>query len=238
MSSAGHHHHHHAHGHAHGHAPQNHGHQDRAEANRAHFNEHTHLFNEWPHAKERRERTIEALLKYNTLDKENTTVLEFACGTGLISAGILPHVKSVLGVDISDEAVKLFNERSEKEGVLDRCRGIAVNIETDKGALQGQKFDMIFCSSSYHHFENPSAITKLLAGYLKPTGTLVVIDHLATGDAIPDSHKHIVAVQGFSEEDMKRIFGEGGLEMTLYEVIRSSEEGDRELFVAKGVLKE
>ncbi|EAU86466.2 hypothetical protein CC1G_11774 [Coprinopsis cinerea okayama7 len=234
MSSAGHHHHHHHHHHGHQHAL---GHADLAQANKEYFNENKHLFQEWPHAQERRERTIAALLNYNKLDKESTTVLEFACGSGLIAAGILPHVKSVVGVDISDEAIKMLNEKAEQDGTPDRFKGVCANIESDKDALQGQTFDLIYCSSAYHHFENPSAITKVLASYLKSNGSLVVIDNVFTGEGVPDTHKHIVAYQGFSEGDMKRIFSDGGLEMTLYEVIPPSKQGDSDVFFAKGVPK-
>lgn len=44
-----------------------------------------------------------------------TTVLDFGCGTGLVSLELAPHVGRVVGVDVSKEMVAVFNQRPSRQ---------------------------------------------------------------------------------------------------------------------------
>lgn len=263
----GHHHHHHGHSHSHGH-DHGHGHthglghdlQDGhahgqcqghehgaqhgslAQANREHFNKHDGY--SWPFAEERTRRAAEGVLSKVSLDKETSSILEFACGNGIVAERILPHAKSLLGIDVSDKAIELFTERFEKLGKSDEAKAIVLDIETSQDGLEGKKFDLIYCSSSYHHFDNPLDMTKRLATLLKPSGVLVVIDHIITEkpkEGEEKSHveapfRHVIARYGFMEEEMKEIYEGAGLKMDVFEELPKSKEGDKDLFVATGTL--
>lgn len=91
------------------------------------------------------------------------------------------------------------------------------------------------CSSAYHHLDSPEEITKLLAQYVKPGGALVVIDNIKTADEkVDEKHKPYVTRYGFTEEDMKELFKQAGLEFVSYAQI-PPDEGDNEIFIAKAV---
>ncbi|CAG8537868.1 3579_t:CDS:2 [Ambispora gerdemannii] len=105
------------------------------------------------------------------LDEDKTQVLDFACGTGLISQFLLPYVHSILGVDTSQGMVNVYNQKSWRQGLIkDEMQAICVDLLNEEGEdpLNGRRFDLIVCSSSYHHLEDIKSATKTLATYLKP----------------------------------------------------------------------
>lgn len=72
---------------------------------------------------------------------------------------------------------------------------------------------------AYHHFSNPEEVTKILASFVKPAGSLVVVDLISNGkeSIISEEHRKTVPhAGGFDEDRMKAMFtaaGLGGFEM-------------------------
>lgn len=80
----------HAHAHAHGHEQAHHGvhHEhhgavDHAQINREYFDKISESYDDAPHAKRICARIGAEFLKLYPFDSESTTVLDFACGTGM-----------------------------------------------------------------------------------------------------------------------------------------------------------
>ena len=65
---------------------------------------------------------------------------------GLVAEKIAPHVKSLLGVDVSDQAIELFTERFKQPGTNSEAKAILLDIETSQEGLEGKKFDLIYVS--------------------------------------------------------------------------------------------
>lgn len=94
---------------------------------------------------------------------EDSEVMDFACGTGmhtqgscfhpnsrllvpgLVSRPIAPHVKSILGVDISQGMVDVFNKRATTNSI-GNIKAVAVDILEGKETLDGKRFDVIIVS--------------------------------------------------------------------------------------------
>lgn len=121
------------------------------------------------------------------LDAGNVTdgvdVLDVACGTGVLFPDYLNrNVGSLTGIDISSEMVKIAREKFPQVEV--RC-GDVEEEEFDK------KFDCIMVYNAFPHFPEPAHLIQVLAGLLKPGGTLTVahgmsraqIDHHHEGKA-------------------------------------------------------
>ncbi|CAG8680264.1 7245_t:CDS:2, partial [Acaulospora colombiana] len=111
-------------------------------------------------------------------DPDKSEVLDFACGTGLISQELCAHVKSILGVDISQNAVDIYNKKVWQQGIdKEEMQALCLELkESEDDQLNGRKFDAIVCASSYHHLDNIDSMTKMLSNYLKPGGELFVLD--------------------------------------------------------------
>ncbi|EKM50910.1 uncharacterized protein PHACADRAFT_187557 [Phanerochaete carnosa HHB-10118-sp] len=96
-------------------------------------------------------------------DPTATELLDFACGTGLVSFEIAPHVKSLLGVDISSGMVDRFSARAAGLGIAPtKTHAIATELTGSGGELGGAKFDVVLVRLI------PGAATRLVRRYLAP----------------------------------------------------------------------
>ncbi|RPB01846.1 S-adenosyl-L-methionine-dependent methyltransferase [Choiromyces venosus 120613-1] len=115
---------------------------------------------------------------------ENTTrVLDYACGTGLISQIIAPYTKQIIGMDISLKMVEKFNEKVRDQGIPEEeMRALVADLCADEldpslSNSEYHNFDVIVCGFAFHHFSNVKLATERLVERLKPnTGVLLVID--------------------------------------------------------------
>ncbi|KAG7445218.1 S-adenosyl-L-methionine-dependent methyltransferase [Guyanagaster necrorhizus] len=152
-----------------------------------------------------------------SFDPESTTVLNFACGSGLMERNLVAHCKYIQGVDISQGMVDQYNKTAETLGVSSKMSAIAYQLKGLPEELEGRKFDIVLCTMAYHHFESTEEITRILTYFLKPGGTLLVTGRLIPDAVsqvadIPEQYKAIVPHRaGFSEEDMRKLFEGAGL---------------------------
>ncbi|KAG7445219.1 S-adenosyl-L-methionine-dependent methyltransferase [Guyanagaster necrorhizus] len=229
--------HHHHHGH------------DIAEANKDYFNKDSHTYDELHMVKELTEKTAKYIISEGwSFNPESTTVLNFACGTGLIETALISHCKSIQGVDISQGMVDQYNKRAETLGVTSKMNAITYELKGMPEELEGRKFDVVLCTMAYHHFESTDEITRVLAYFLKPGGALLVTDRVSSDpvlkiEDIPEKYGAIVPHRaGFSEEDMRKLFEGAGLGSFSLNVIPGATLDaaftgltNQKLFLAKGV---
>ncbi|KAH7874442.1 S-adenosyl-L-methionine-dependent methyltransferase [Lentinula edodes] len=200
-------------------------------ANKHHFDsEHvSQKHDEQPLHAEMAKRIGKALLKAYPFDDENTTVLDFACGTGLdlycLNSRVLaPYVKSIVGVDISQEMVDRYNKRVENQGIpREEMRAICIpeQLQTHANDLRLAKllgdieFDVAICCMSYHHFPSISSITRTLSSLLKPGGHLYIADvesiPIQSTPHGPSNNSVVMHKYGFSKLEMKDVFVQAGL---------------------------
>ncbi|GLB35538.1 putative methyltransferase [Lyophyllum shimeji] len=161
-----------------------------SEANKTYFDTIAHQYDDKPHAAERARRTAAALRKAYEFKEDSTTVMEYACGTGLVSRELAPHAKRIVGVDISQGMVDQFNLRVSNQGIpLEEMQAVCAELKGEQGELGDEKFDVIVCASAYHHFTSIDDVTRILAYFLKPGGTLLVVDLAKhTGQHAPHAH--------------------------------------------------
>ena len=152
--------------------------------------------------------------------------------TGLISRELFPYAKTIIGVDNSAQAVDRYNKGAKALGISHGAmHAIACELEDDPAELRGQQFDVITvsiqlsvmcvdknpfvqCTVAYHHFASIEEKTKLLASYLKPGGSLIVVDlHRpdASGDGVPEYFNATVVQIGVTEKEMRDVFERAGL---------------------------
>ncbi|KAJ3525832.1 hypothetical protein NMY22_g10410 [Coprinellus aureogranulatus] len=192
-------------------------------------------------------RTGNAILKSYAFDDESTEVMDFACGSGLLSQQLAPYAKSVVGVDISQGMVDLYNQHAQNQGLSpDEFRAVCVDILASPSSgdpFDGRRFDVVVCASAYHHFESIGDVTKALVSYLKPGGTLIVVDliqpddHVDLDELFPEHNSSIVAHRGgFKEEQVVQAFRDAGLDGVEFRpAVNVKKKGHSlRLFLAKG----
>ena len=112
-------------------------------------------------------RTAENSLKY--LNKESR-VLEFACGTGIVTAAVAPHVASIRAIDISDEMVVRAKAKMESLG----HKNVEVT-QTDlfDPSLPVGCFDAVMAFNVLLYVDNFEEVMARIQKLLKPDGVFL-----------------------------------------------------------------
>ncbi|HSJ56975.1 MAG TPA: class I SAM-dependent methyltransferase, partial [Anaerolineae bacterium] len=97
-------------------------------------------------------------------------VLEIGCGTGIISLGIAPHVRHVIGTDIAPEMVAVARRKAETAGM----GNVEFHVH-DGYALpyDDASFDAVLLFNILHVVQEPAALMREAHRLLKPGGHLV-----------------------------------------------------------------
>ncbi|CCL98061.1 uncharacterized protein FIBRA_00055 [Fibroporia radiculosa] len=230
---------HHAHAHSHDHG------DAATAANKARFDKTAEQYDDIPGVLDMHKRQSAAIMqKYGTLfDASSTDLLDFACGTGLLSQALAPHVRSILGVDISNAMVDRYNARAAQDGFgTDEMHAICAELkEGNETELNGRKFDIVVCSAAYHHMTSIENTTRLLSSCLKPGGSLLITDMMASDDyKVLSRMPYAEAVPhkaGFDEATIRATFEGAGLVNTEYEYMLSAtiHDTDVNFFLARGI---
>lgn len=102
--------------------------------------------------------------------KPDKTLMDFACGTGIITQHFEPYVNKIIGVDINKLMLEEFHAK------LPLADTISVDVLSDDISELLRSVDLIICTISYHHLDNYEEITNKLSQCLKPQGHLFIID--------------------------------------------------------------
>uniref|UniRef100_A0A0G4FHT7 Methyltransferase type 11 domain-containing protein n=1 Tax=Chromera velia CCMP2878 TaxID=1169474 RepID=A0A0G4FHT7_9ALVE len=113
--------------------------------------------------------TVCTELKFE-LDPSNTEVLDFGCGSGLLSSLLSPLVNEITAVDASAEMVRVV-ERKGLKNVNARC--LVLSEET---ASSLDPVDLVVCSSVLAFVPDPAGTLGILGKKLKETGLLIQWD--------------------------------------------------------------
>ncbi len=113
---------------------------------------------------------------------EGKTVLDVACGTGVLIPDYLNrNVASVTGIDISPKMAEIARGKFSQGNVTILCR----DVET---AQFDTSFDCIMIYNAFPHFPDPGRLIAHLALLLEPGGSLTVA-HGMSREKI-DAHHH------------------------------------------------
>lgn len=114
---------------------------------------------------------------------EGKTVLDVACGTGVLFPYYLKHgVKNVLGVDISP---KMIEKAKQKYAGNKAVNLLCTDVQTLDTA---ERFDCIMVYNALPHFENAEHLIKVLCRLLSSNGSLSIA-HGASRAEINACHK-------------------------------------------------
>jgi len=146
-------------------------------------------------------------------------VMEFGCGTGLVSMNLVEKVGRILAVDTSPGMLEVL-ERKIKESRITNIQTRLMNLTDD--AFPTERFDLVFSSMAMHHIKDIPQLLAIFNRLLNPGGYLALAD-LDTEDGgfhgdIPD-----VFYNGFDRpafaEWMKKV-GFSGITTTTAHVMK------------------
>lgn len=130
---------------------------------------------------------------------QDKRVLDFGCGTGLLSEKLAPHVREVAAVDTSERMIAVLEEKA-----LPNVRALCTDV-LDSGAREAAGglagFDLICASSVCSFLPDYSGAAAVLAGLLNRGGMFVQWDWLASGEG----------ASGLTLQQVRDALGDAGL---------------------------
>jgi ubiquinone/menaquinone biosynthesis C-methylase UbiE len=97
--------------------------------------------------------------------------LDVGCGPGATLRQMASSIRFGVGIDLSPEMIRLGRDLARE---LDRVEFCVADSE--RLPFEDQAFTAVLCSTSFHHYPNPSQAVGEMARVLAPGGRLVVAD--------------------------------------------------------------
>ena len=136
---------------------------------------------------------------------QNTKVLDFGCGTGLLSFFLQPYVGEITGIDTSKGMIEVFDKKI-KENQIENMKCFNLDIYTDK---LPEKYDLIVSSMVFHHIKDISQILKILYNYLNEGGYIAIADLVKEDGSFHDDNEGVEHF-GFEIQEMENKLKEAG----------------------------
>ena len=138
----------------------------------------------------------------------NMDVLDFGCGTGLVTLRLQPFVRTITGADSSKGMLGVLQDKVNRFG-LKNVKTQFVDFE--KGGLVAGKFHVVVSSMTLHHIHDPAPLFRQLRDSLYPGGTLCISD-LDKEDGSFHGDKTGVLHFGFERSHLKGLLEKAGFQ--------------------------
>ncbi len=100
-------------------------------------------------------------------------VLDYGCGTGLVSLFLLPHVRSVTGADNSPGMLEVLQKKMA-ESSIENMKVMHLNLE--EGTVPSDRYHLIVISMTMHHVADTAKVIRGFHELLHPGGRLCIAD--------------------------------------------------------------
>ncbi len=133
-------------------------------------------------------------------------VLDYGCGTGLVSLFLQPLVKSITGADTSDGMLEILRAKVAAQRLTNVQ---TLHLGTERESLPAERFDLVISSMTLHHIEDLEKLLREFRRVLRPGGVLALAD-LDSEDGSFHGHGLSAAHAGFDRERMRGMLVEAG----------------------------
>jgi SAM-dependent methyltransferase len=120
--------------------------------------------------------------------RDDMVVLDVACGAAHAADPVAPHVRQVVGIDLTRELLAVGALRLHDAGIDNVLlqEGNAESLPFVAGS-----FDVVFCRSSLHHFGDPVRAVAEMRRVCRPGGRVVLVDLIAPAAEVRDRFDHV-----------------------------------------------
>lgn len=133
-------------------------------------------------------------------------VLDFGCGTGLLTLNLQPQVRTITGIDSSKGMLDILRAKTESLGLVNVS---AQYKDLDGGdALEGA-FHLVTSCMTFHHVRDIEALLKSFYTIIHPSGYIAIAD-LDLDDGLFHEDSTGVFHNGFDRETLQRLFEKTG----------------------------
>jgi ubiquinone/menaquinone biosynthesis C-methylase UbiE len=146
-----------------------------------------------------------AILEHIQL-KPDMDVLDFGCGTGLVSFPLSSQVRSITGVDTSKGMLEVF-EGKIKAKQIGNVKTLYLDLA--KGDTIAGQYLLIISSMTLHHVKDTLSLLKQFSRVLLPGGHIAIADLDEEGGRFHDNNDGVFHF-GFDRKKLCDLFVEAG----------------------------
>ncbi len=148
-----------------------------------------------------------AMIAEIPLTKE-LNILDFGCGTGLVTLALQPFVRSITGIDSSPGMLDVLNRKISERG-LSNVR--TQHLDMDHGGNLSGLYHLVVSSMTLHHIREINPLLKQFYQILRPSGILCIADLDEDGGRFHESNDGVFHF-GFNRDVLARQFEEAGFQ--------------------------
>jgi 2-polyprenyl-3-methyl-5-hydroxy-6-metoxy-1,4-benzoquinol methylase len=137
------------------------------------------------------------------------SVMEFGCGTGLISFNLQDKFKQITMVDASKGMINILNSKIEQYKV-NNMKARHLDITTNDTIKE--KFDIIYNSMVLHHIKDTADIIKRFYNMMNKDGYLCIVDLDEEDGSFHKNELNFDGHNGFNQNDLKQLLIGAGFE--------------------------
>lgn len=157
-------------------------------------------------------------------------VLDFGCGTGLLTINLQPLVRSITGVDSSQGMLDVFNMKIA-ELKLDKIS--SRRIDLDRGDSLAGHYDLVVSNMTLHHIKEIKPLFDQFHRITTPHGYLCIADLDLEDGQFHDDNTGVFHF-GFDRVALRKIFIEAGFDnvrdIAATEIVRHADNGEVKKF--------
>ena len=157
-------------------------------------------------------------------------VLDFGCGTGLVTLHLQPLVRSITGIDSSPGMIEVLRRKAAQRH-LGNVR--TLQLDPDRGEALTGAYNLVVSSMVFHHVKHVDALLKSFQKIITPGGHISIAD-LDLDDGQFHSDNTGVFHFGFDRAALRGVFAEAGFrnmqDTTAAEVVKPARSGAQRRF--------
>ncbi|MFA7230055.1 MAG: methyltransferase domain-containing protein [Victivallaceae bacterium] len=151
------------------------------------------------------------------------TVLDVACGPGLVACFFAEYAEHVTGIDITETMISAARKRQKELALTNMSWGVGTACQLP---YANDTFSIVITRYSFHHFLNPDAVLKEMIRVCKPDGIVIAAD-VAIAPECAEFYdnmeklrdpSHVKALTNIEFSTMFKISGLTGLQQKNYSV--------------------
>jgi predicted TPR repeat methyltransferase len=157
-------------------------------------------------------------------------VMDFGCGTGLLTIQLQPLVRSITGVDSSQGMLNIFNTKISR---LKLTNTRALLVDLDKGDTLAGNYHLIVSSMTLHHIKEIQPLFDQFHNIMETAGYLCIADLDPDEGQFHNDNTGVFHL-GFDRKTLRKFFAEAGFEnvhdVTAAEVMKPAINGEMRRF--------
>lgn len=150
-----------------------------------------------------RAKEISNFIKSRVTINKDMTMLEFGCGTGLITFNFVDDVSKFIGYDNSEKMLEVFNEK------IIKLKTTNVYSTSDL-QCQNNQINLVISSMVFHHIIDINTSLKEIFDVLKSNGDLFIVDLDLEDGSFHRIETEFYGHNGFDREKFKSYLIESG----------------------------